>query len=105
MSECIELLLLQVDLYTTEQRVSSAPVTINAHKNELVCLAVSQQGGMVSIWQSQNFNPLKGGDCEHEGDLDQNMGHSTKVIGYFSNLYQSNPVHNIGCNSMNLTLF
>jgi len=37
-----------VDLYTTEQRVSSAPVTINAHKNELVCLAVSQQGGMVA---------------------------------------------------------
>merc|ERR1711974_161644 len=37
-----------VDLYTTEQRASSAPVTWDAHKNELVCLAVSQQGGMVA---------------------------------------------------------
>ena len=46
----IMMTLMQVDLYTTEQRVSSAPVTINAHKNELVCLAVSQQGGMVSIF-------------------------------------------------------
>ena len=46
----IMMTLMQVDLYTTEQRVSSAPVTINAHKNELVCLAVSQQGGMVRIF-------------------------------------------------------
>merc|ERR1719370_1582651 len=37
-----------VDLSTTEQRVSSAPVSVNAHKNELVCLAINQQGTMVA---------------------------------------------------------
>ena len=82
---------LQVDLYTTEQRVSSAPVTINAHKNELVCLAVSQQGGMVRINQkTQNQSNCRtswhnfiGGNCKHKGDFNQNMGHSTKVDGYF----------------------
>eukprot|EP00092_Neocalanus_flemingeri_P018204 GFUD01019701.1.p1 GENE.GFUD01019701.1~~GFUD01019701.1.p1 ORF type:complete len:360 (-),score=111.73 GFUD01019701.1:91-1170(-) len=37
-----------VDLFTTEQRVSSAPVSLNAHKNELVCLAINQQGTMVA---------------------------------------------------------
>jgi len=37
-----------VDLYSTEQRVSSAPVSINAHKNELCCIAVNQQGTMVA---------------------------------------------------------
>ena len=52
----IMMTLMQVDLYTTEQRVSSAPVTINAHKNELVCLAVSQQGGMVRIFVATRGN-------------------------------------------------
>lgn len=37
-----------MDLYSTEQRVSSAPVSVNAHKNELVCLAINQQGSMVA---------------------------------------------------------
>lgn len=37
-----------VDLTTTERRVSQAPVSINAHKNELVCLAINQQGSMVA---------------------------------------------------------
>merc|ERR1712013_231691 len=37
-----------VDLSATEQRVSSAPVSVNAHKNELVCLAINQQGTMVA---------------------------------------------------------
>jgi hypothetical protein len=33
-----------INLATTEHRVSSAPVTINAHKNELCCLAINQSG-------------------------------------------------------------
>eukprot|EP00095_Tigriopus_kingsejongensis_P011437 maker-scaffold222_size251774-snap-gene-0.23 protein:Tk11437 transcript:maker-scaffold222_size251774-snap-gene-0.23-mRNA-1 annotation:"wd repeat domain phosphoinositide-interacting protein 4" len=37
-----------VDLATTEQHVSSAPVTINAHQSELWCLAVNQQGTMIA---------------------------------------------------------
>ena len=32
-----------VNMATTEQRVSSAPVTINAHQSELCCLAINQQ--------------------------------------------------------------
>lgn len=32
-----------IDLSTTEQHVSSAPVTINAHKSQLWCLAINQQ--------------------------------------------------------------
>ena len=37
-----------MDLFSSEQRVSSAPVVINAHRNELVCLATNQGGSMVS---------------------------------------------------------
>ena len=37
-----------MDLFTSEQRVSSAPVVVNAHKNELVCLAINQSGTMVA---------------------------------------------------------
>ena len=37
-----------LNLATTEQKVSSAPVTINAHKSELNCLAVNQQGTMIA---------------------------------------------------------
>ena len=44
-----DLLLVQMmDLFSSEQRVSSAPVVINAHRNELVCLATNQGGSMVS---------------------------------------------------------
>ena len=32
-----------VNMSTTEQHVSSAPVTINAHQNELCCIAINQQ--------------------------------------------------------------
>jgi hypothetical protein len=42
-----------VDLYTTEQKVSSAPVSVNAHRNELVCLAINQQGTMVATASSK----------------------------------------------------
>lgn len=37
-----------MDLFTSEQRVSSAPVVVNAHRNELVCLAINQSGNMVA---------------------------------------------------------
>ena len=37
-----------LNLATTEQKVSSAPVTINAHQNELCCLAINQQGTMMA---------------------------------------------------------
>ena len=37
-----------MDLFTSEQKVSSAPVVVNAHKNELVCLAVNQAGSLVA---------------------------------------------------------
>ena len=37
-----------LNLATTEQKVSSAPVTINAHQNELCCLAINQQGTMIA---------------------------------------------------------
>ena len=37
-----------VNMATTEQRVSSAPVTINAHQNELCCLAINQTGSMIA---------------------------------------------------------
>ena len=37
-----------LNLATTEQKVSSAPVTINSHKSELNCLAVNQQGTMIA---------------------------------------------------------
>ena len=37
-----------VNMSTTEQHVSSAPVTINAHQNELCCIAINQQ---VGYWQ------------------------------------------------------
>jgi len=37
-----------VNMATTEQRVSSAPVTINAHQSELCCLAINQQGSMIA---------------------------------------------------------
>lgn len=37
-----------MDLFSSEQRVSSAPVVVNAHKNELVCLAINQGGTMVA---------------------------------------------------------
>ena len=32
-----------INMSTTEQHVSSAPVTINAHQNELYCIAINQQ--------------------------------------------------------------
>ena len=37
-----------LNLATTEQKVSSSPVTINAHQNELCCLAINQQGTMMA---------------------------------------------------------
>ena len=37
-----------MDLFTSETRVSSAPVVVNAHRNELVCLAINQSGNMVA---------------------------------------------------------
>lgn len=37
-----------LNLATTEQKVSSAPVTINAHQNELSCLAINHQGTMIA---------------------------------------------------------
>lgn len=37
-----------LNLATTEQKVSSAPVTINAHQNELSCLAINQQGTLIA---------------------------------------------------------
>merc|ERR1719242_1362588 len=37
-----------MDLFTSEQKVSSAPVVVNAHKNELVCLAINQAGSLVA---------------------------------------------------------
>ncbi len=37
-----------LDLATTEHHVSSAPVTINAHQNELWCLAMNQKGTMIA---------------------------------------------------------
>ena len=37
-----------LNLATTEQKVSSSPVTINAHQNELCCLAINQQGTMIA---------------------------------------------------------
>jgi len=39
-----------MDLFSSEQRVSSAPVVINAHRNELVCLATNQGGSMARIY-------------------------------------------------------
>jgi hypothetical protein len=32
-----------VNTATTEEKVSSAPITINAHRNELSCIAINQQ--------------------------------------------------------------
>ena len=32
-----------INMSSTEQHVSSAPVTINAHQNELYCIAINQQ--------------------------------------------------------------
>merc|ERR1712025_516090 len=37
-----------LNLATTEQKVSSSPVTIYAHQNELCCLAINQQGTMIA---------------------------------------------------------
>ena len=37
-----------LNLATTEQKVSSAPVTINAHKSELAVISVNQQGTMIA---------------------------------------------------------
>lgn len=37
-----------LNLATTEQKVSSAPVTIGAHQNELCCLAINQLGTMIA---------------------------------------------------------
>jgi len=37
-----------INMSTTEQHVSSAPVTINAHQNELYCIAINQQGSMIA---------------------------------------------------------
>ena len=41
-----------VNMATTEQRVSSAPVTINAHQSELCCLAINQQVKRALSWTS-----------------------------------------------------
>ncbi|KAF6201597.1 hypothetical protein GE061_003989 [Apolygus lucorum] len=37
-----------VDLSNTETGISSAPVTINAHQNDLACLTINQQGTMIA---------------------------------------------------------
>ncbi|XP_040577278.1 WD repeat domain phosphoinositide-interacting protein 4 [Lepeophtheirus salmonis] len=37
-----------VDLDTTEQKSSSAPVTLNAHKTELWCLALNTKGNLIA---------------------------------------------------------
>ena len=37
-----------LNLATTEEKVSSAPVTINAHKTELAVISVNQQGTMIA---------------------------------------------------------
>jgi len=42
-----------VDLYSTEQKVSSAPVVVNAHKNSVVCLAINQGGSLVATASSK----------------------------------------------------
>lgn len=42
-----------VNLATTEEKVSSAPVTINAHQNELVCVAINRQGTMIASASSK----------------------------------------------------
>ena len=48
-----------VNMATTEQRVSSAPVTINAHQSELCCLAINQQVRQFEVKkQNQPINLL-----------------------------------------------
>ena len=47
-----------VNMATTEQRVSSAPVTINAHQSELCCLAINQQVRQFEVEQNQPINLL-----------------------------------------------
>jgi len=42
-----------VDLFSTEQKVSSAPVVVNAHKNSVVCLAINQAGNLVATASSK----------------------------------------------------
>ncbi|XP_014244966.1 WD repeat domain phosphoinositide-interacting protein 4-like [Cimex lectularius] len=37
-----------VDLANTETGTTSAPITVNAHQNELACLAINQQGTLVA---------------------------------------------------------
>ncbi|BES98788.1 unnamed protein product [Nesidiocoris tenuis] len=37
-----------VDLSFTEAGITSAPVTINSHKNDLACLAINQQGTLIA---------------------------------------------------------
>lgn len=37
-----------VNTATTEEKVSQAPITINAHRNELSCIAINQQGTMIA---------------------------------------------------------
>ena len=37
-----------MDLFSSEHKDSSAPVVVNAHKNELVCLAINQGGSLVA---------------------------------------------------------
>ena len=44
-----------VNMSTTEQHVSSAPVTINAHQNELCCIAINQQVGIGRFRTSLNI--------------------------------------------------
>ena len=43
-----------VNMATTEQRVSSAPVTINAHQSELCCLAINQQVRQLEVKQQRS---------------------------------------------------
>ena len=45
-----------VNMSTTEQHVSSAPVTINAHQNELCCIAINQQVGYWQISDALEYN-------------------------------------------------
>ncbi|XP_060523674.1 WD repeat domain phosphoinositide-interacting protein 4-like isoform X2 [Cylas formicarius] len=58
-----------VDISNTEQGISSAPVYIAAHKNELACLALNQQGTkiatascqgtLIRVWDTSSRNLLQ----------------------------------------------
>lgn len=40
------------DLCSTDVSSSSAPVTINAHRSDLICLAINQKGTMIATASS-----------------------------------------------------